>query len=79
MGAVKKIVGGIFGGAEKPKALPAPKQEPVEPQKSPAETAAEDEQKQKAALIALNQGSTQPQGQLGGGDANVTRKVLLGL
>ena len=69
----------LFGGGEKP----APVQTPaaVEPaQKTPSEIAAEEDQKKKAALIAMNaSGSNNGQTTVGGGNADVTRRVLLGL
>lgn len=87
MGFVKKVIKAVSPlamltgfGEDKPKT-----QTPVAVQKQAAsdtktatELAQEEEAKKKAQLIALNAGGSQG-GTLGGGEANVTRKNLLGL
>ena len=83
MGFVNKILGGIMGGQEsKPIAVPEAVKpaDPVAPAdtKSAADIAAEEEAKKKAALVALNAGGAQGT-TVGGGNADVTRKILLGL
>lgn len=83
MGFVSKILGGVLGGQEpKPMAIPEAvkpvEAAPADQAKSPSEVAAEEEAKKKAALIALNAGGGQGS-TVGGGNADVTRKVLLGL
>lgn len=72
-------IANLFGGAEKPKAQPVIQQPKVEDTKTASEIAAEEDQKKKAALVALNAsgGTTAPT--VGGASANVTRKTLLGL
>lgn len=78
MGIISNLVGGLLGGQEV-----APVQVPqyVDPadKKTATQIAAEEEAKKKAALIAANAGSGAPAVTVGGGSADVTRKVLLGL
>jgi hypothetical protein len=66
-----------MGGSEKPVQTP----QSVQPAdtKSAAEVAAENDKKRQAALIASNAGNSNGQTTVGGGNADVTRKVLLGL
>jgi hypothetical protein len=78
MGFINKTVGSLFGGGQtKTVVQQAPKTEPQG--KSAEEIAADDEAKKRAALIAANAGGQQPKQPLATGNANVTRKVLLGL
>lgn len=73
-------VSGLFGGAEKPKAIETPPEvKPVTEAKTTTETAAEAEAKRKAALLATNAGGGNTATTIGGGNADVTRKNLLGL
>lgn len=47
--------------------------------KSAEDIAAEKEQKRKSSIVAINAGAAIPKTTVGGGNANVTRRTLLGL
>lgn len=77
MGAVKKVVGSIFGGGEKPKPAPvvvAPKPEPTLD-----DLIGTEEERKKKARVALNAGdqNANPLGVTA--PASVTKRNLLGL
>lgn len=87
MGFVKKalkvfspIAAIAGGGSDKKAPTPAAQAaEATQPQKTESELAADQEKAKKAALIAGNAGSGTPKPTVGGGNPDVTRKVLLGL
>lgn len=79
-------ISNLFGGNDsKPVATPASVTPAAaagapaaEEQKTPAQIAEAEDQKKKNALLAVNAGGAQGT-TVGGGNANVTRKILLGL
>jgi hypothetical protein len=80
MGFVQKLVGGVLGGSQ-PKAAPAAAPVQTKPTGPSAEDiAAAEADKQRKARLALNAGDSAP-ATLGGvsGNANVTRRNLLGM
>lgn len=75
---ITSLFSGLFGGAQpQPVQVPQYVQSSTD-EKTPAQIAAEEDAKKKAALIALNAGGA-PSTTVGGGNADVTRKILLGL
>jgi hypothetical protein len=77
MGAVKKVVGSIFGGGSKPKA--APVVAPVKAEPAIDDLIGTEEERQKKARVALNAGdqNANPLGVTA--PATVTKRNLLGL
>lgn len=71
------IVGALFGGDEKVKTPEAVK--PAEDTKTAQQVADENDAKRKAALLAANAGGNNSATTVGGGNADVTRKNILGL
>lgn len=77
MGILNVLTGGL--GDSKPVEIPK-SVTPAVAEKTPEEIAAAEDAKKKAALVAANAGATAPQQTtVGGGNADVTRKILLGL
>jgi len=76
MGAVKKFIGGVFGGSA-PKAAPVAAPVAAPAAVAPVET---EEERQKKAKLALNAGDLNPSSPLGvTAPATVTKRNLLGL
>lgn len=72
------LFGGLLFGGEQPKQVAIPETVKDPDYKSPAQIAAEEDAKKKAALLASNAGGAQAT-TFGGGNADVTQKMLLGL
>lgn len=78
MGILNILTGGLMGG-EMPKPIQVPQSvQPAAEEKTTSQVQAEEDAKKKAQLIAANASGGQTS-TVGGGNADVTRKILLGL
>ena len=83
MGFMDILSGGLLGaflGGDEPKPVQTPNSvKPAAETKTPSQVAEENDAKRKAALLASNAGGAAKATTVGGGNADVTRKALLGL